>query len=159
MSSVFKKLIEKEFGHSRYNMYYSHMKKVLEKSGTLDIEKISAYDEPVLHDMDEIIRKKGKSILAMMYCRLNETFYKAVRINRGFFMTVIVYILAMLILLLGGFEFFVALPGAVILTLCFGYKLYEFMVNKFCYVDVKIILAYKKVLERLIGDSAMANED
>jgi hypothetical protein len=38
----------------------------------------------------------------------------------------------------------------ILVNLCFVYKAYEFVSNKFCYVDAQIILVYKAVLDRII---------
>ena len=42
------------------------------------------------------------------------------------------------------------LISLTLMSVCFVYKTYEFVVNKFCYVDAHIALVYKAVLDRII---------
>ena len=36
------------------------------------------------------------------------------------------------------------------MNVAFVYKTYEFISNKFCYIDAQIVLVYKAVLDRII---------
>ena len=38
----------------------------------------------------------------------------------------------------------------ILISICFIYKIYEFITNKFCYIDAQIVLVYKAVLDRII---------
>jgi hypothetical protein len=38
----------------------------------------------------------------------------------------------------------------ILINICFVYKIYEFISNKFCYIDAQLILLYKAVLDRII---------
>ena len=139
MTSVLGKLICKELGKDKYHTYITYLK-----------EKQSM---EVFCDIYSELRGRDENTQALMLLRLLETVQLSVRISRHFYFMVIFYVAVMATL-------FFLLPSNVILmismlicTFCIIYKFVEFMINRYCDKDIRMILIYKSVLFHLLEDT------
>ncbi|WP_143099157.1 hypothetical protein [Anaeromicropila populeti] len=147
MSSVFKKLITKELGANQYNKYFfCYQKLIIEKK--YDSTKLS--NKEIYDDIYSILKDRDVNSLENMLERLLDAMHLALRISRQFFFISFVYICAILFLISQGLLIWITLVGVVALTGAFLYKVCEFVVNKYCFIDAHIILVYKSVLDELI---------
>lgn len=142
MASVFKRLIRKELGINSYNRYFAYIKK--------NIENKSLESKEVYEDMYKKLKDKDIETIARMHDRLNEAMLLAFRISRTFLMAFLAYVAGATIVLVKGLNPIITIVALVLMSVCFLLKTYEFVINKYCYVDAQIVLVYKAVLERII---------
>jgi hypothetical protein len=142
MSNVFKKLISKELGEANYNRYCSFLKKNLET-------KISE-SQTIYNDMYEKLKYRDLKVITKMHNRLNDTMILAFKISKNFFFAFLFYLCACIFIIARIYQPALSIGALVLINISFIYKAYEFIVNKFCYIDAQIILVYKAVLDRII---------
>lgn len=142
MANVFKKLIRKELGEINYHRYSSHIKK--------NISNRMNDSQTIFNDMYEKLKYRDMKSISKMHNRLNDTMLLAFRISRNFLFAFLFYLMASVYLVLRemGPEF--TAISLILVNICFAYKIFEFMANKFCYIDAQIVLVYKMVLDRII---------
>ncbi len=143
MSNVFKKLISKELGETNYKRYFSFVKKNVE-------EKVGSSSQTVFNDMYEKLKYRDIKAITKMHHRLNDTMLLAFRISRNFFLAFIFYLGACIYLIARDLQPELTIVALILMSVCFIYKTYEFITNKFCYIDAQIVLVYKAVLDRII---------
>lgn len=140
MSSIFRKLLRRELGRERYAEYVHTLKESLRER---KMEQTEIYE-----DIYHILQDKDKEALNGMNERLNESLLRAFRISKNYGLALLTYLVAFFAL-----AFYtvpqVAIPLLIFTGILFLGKTYEFAVNKFCYIDVHIILIYKSVLEQI----------
>lgn len=141
MSSIFKKLLRKEFGRERYAEYSRTVKEGLRS------QKLSQTE--IYEDIFHILQKKDKKTITKMSERLNESILQAFYINRNYGFAFVTYLVAFFALAFYAIPQ-VAIPLLLFTGVLFLGKTYEFAINKFCYIDVHITLIYKSVLEQLL---------
>ena len=100
--------------------------------------------------MYEKLKYRDFKSIAKMHNRLNDTMLLAFRINKNFFTAFIVYLAASIYLIAKDVRPELTIIALILMTICFLYKTYEFICNKFCYIDAQIVLVYKAVLDRII---------
>ncbi len=147
MVSVFRKLICKELGENSYEQYFACYQKLITNK---------TYNHRVLNNVeiyeDIYNRLKDKDIetLMKMTNRLSESLHLVLRISKTFKVATIVYVLSLLLLLYLGLPFVVSTISIGLVTIAFLYKVYEYIVNKYCFIDAHIVIIYKSVLDHLI---------
>jgi hypothetical protein len=142
MSNVFKKLISKELGEVNYHRYFSFVKKNLETK--------KSDSQTIYNDMYEKLKYRDLKAIAKMHSRLNDTMLLAFRISKNFFFAFLFYLSASIFLIAKSPVPELTIVALVLMSVCFVYKAYEFVANKFCYIDAQIVLVYKAVLDRII---------
>ncbi len=142
MASVFKRLIRKELGVNSYNKYFAYIQK--------NIKNKSLESKDVYEDIYEKLKDRDIESIARMHDRLNDAMLLAFRISRTYVMAFIAYLAASIFLLVRGLNPAITIVALSLMSVCFIIKTYEFVVNKYCYVDAQIVLVYKAVLEKII---------
>lgn len=142
MANVFKKLIRKELGEANYNRYSSFIKK--------NIDNRTSDSQIIFNDMYEKLKYHDLKSISKMHNRLNDTMLLAFRISKNFFFAFLFYLLASVYLILRSMGPELTAMSLILVNICFLYKAYEFVSNKFCYIDAQIVLVYKAVLDRII---------
>lgn len=142
MANVFKKLIRKELGEINYHRYSSVIKKNFE-SRMID-------SQTIFNDMYEKLKYRDLKSISKMHNRLNDTMLIAFRISRNFFFAFLFYLLATVYLIIRSMGPELTMISLILVNICFVYKIYEFISNKFCYIDAQIVLVYKAVLDKII---------
>lgn len=142
MANVFKKLIRKELGEINYHRYSSFIKK--------NIDSRTSDSQTIFNDMYEKLRCRDLKAISKMHNRLNDTMLLAFRISKNFLFAFLFYILASVYLILRAMSPELTAISLILINICFIYKVYEFVSNKFCYIDAQIVLVYKAVLDRII---------
>lgn len=159
MRSVFQILIQSEFGKSSYHKFsllsnkYFENKYIRDNNETKDDnEKELPYNSwliPIYEDIFNRIRKKDKETLDNMRDRLNETVELAIRIKRNFIPAMLFFIVAVFLVYFQNPNTTVTFIGIGLMTLSFIYKIAEYLMNKYCLIDKKIIMIYKLVLDTI----------
>ena len=142
MSNVFKKLISRELGEINYHRYFCFVKR--------NADNRIGDSQIIFDDMYEKLRNRDLKSITKMHSRLNDTMLLAFHISRNFFFTFFFYLLATIYLIAKDISPELTIIALALMNICFIYKIYEFVVNKFCYVDAQIVLVYKAVLDRII---------
>ncbi len=142
MSNVFKKLIRKELGEAEYRRYSSYVKENMET-------RISD-SKTIYEDMYEKLKYRDIKSIARMHNRLNDTMLLAFRISKNFFLAFLFYLSASIFLIAKDLQPILTIIALTMISICFIYKAYEYITNKFCYIDAQIILVYKAVLDKII---------
>ncbi|MHB8129073.1 MAG: hypothetical protein ACYDEX_08760 [Mobilitalea sp.] len=142
MSNVFKKLISKELGEMNYHRYFSYVKK--------NVETKKSDSQTLYNDMYEKLKYRDLRAITKMHSRLNDTMLLAFRISKNFFFAFLFYLSSSIFLIAKALRPELILVALILMNLSFVYKTYEFVSNKFCYIDAQIVLIYKAVLDRII---------
>lgn len=151
MSNVFKKLISKELGVSNYHRYFSSLKK------NVDAKKSDS--QTVYNDMYEKLKYRDLKAITKMHNRLNDTMVLAFKISKNFFFAFMFYLAACIFIIAKVHLPILSIGALVLINVCFVYKAYEFIANKFCYIDAQIILVYKAVLDRIILNERKSSQE
>ncbi|MCR5792727.1 MAG: hypothetical protein K6G65_06130 [Lachnospiraceae bacterium] len=146
MPNVFRKFLRKEFGRNRYNQYFISYQRLI--TGKLDPNREDT--ENVFHDLYHVLGDCDRANLERRHDKLMDTLQLAVKIDKQFIFAVIFYFFAIIFLLLQGIEPLILTIALVAITGCFIYKAVEFLANKFCYIDARLILMYKDILDEMI---------
>lgn len=156
MSSVFKKLITKELGASRYNKYFfCYQKLIIEKK--YDSTKLS--NQEIHDDMYNTLKDRDIVTLKKMLERLLDCMHLALSISKQYMFILFAYVLTIVLILSQGFLWWITVCSIAVLSIAFIYKTIEFIVNKYCFIDAHIILVYKSVLDELILYRAKQMQD
>ena len=142
MSNVFKKLISKELGEVNYHRYFSAVKK------NADSRMIDS--QLIYNDIYEKLKYRDLKAITKMHSRLNDTMLLAFRITKNFFFAFMFYLAASIYLVAKEIRPELTILALILMNVCFVYKTYEFIANKFCYIDAQIVLVYKAVLDKII---------
>lgn len=142
MMSVFKKLIRKELGEVNYNKYFTYIQKNLKNK--------SLESKEVYEDIYTRLKDKDIETIARMHDRLNDAMLLAFRISKNYMFALIFFIVASAFILLKGLVPLVAITALGTMSVLFLVKTYEFVINKYCFIDAQIVLVYKSVLEKII---------
>jgi hypothetical protein len=142
MASIFKKLISKEFGNNNYNKYFFICQKSLENK-TLE-------NNEIYNDIFQLIINKDQIVIKNMQKRLNDSLLLAVRISRTYFFAFLFYLCASFFLITKDINALITVVSLITMSVLFIGKTYEFLVNKYCFIDAHIVLLYKTALDRVL---------
>lgn len=143
MTSVFKKLLRREFGKSKYDSLTKMVKENfhIQKNDSSQLYQI-LYEE---------LKGRDSSMLKKMNERLNDSMLHAFQITKTFGFTAVIYLISFFTLAFS-VEAIIAVPAIIVISGIVLLKAYEYVINRFSRIDLYIILVYKAVLERLMVD-------
>ncbi len=147
MINVFKQFLNQEFGKARYARYFDSVKSSLEDKSYYARKKGS---EELYMELFQELKDEDDTALKEKLEKLIDAMYVAVQIHRRYLFVVIFYVASCLFLIGRQLNGMVTMASLLLISCCFLYKTWEFVVNKYCYVDANIILVYKSVLDRII---------
>lgn len=144
MKSVLGKLIQQEFGRERYAAYTEK----LNNKQSMDI----------FCDIYERLRHESSDDLNYALKKLLESVQVSIRISRNFLYIALGFAVTLVTLVFLGLPsvVFVFAGGAAIL--CFAYKTIEYVRNRYCDRDIRIVLIYKIALFHLLEECCLQNE-
>ncbi len=141
MGNVFKKLMRKEFGAGTYERYCGYIYS--------ELENRSQENKMIFEEMYVALKDKDERVLQGKRERLDSVILQAFGICRNYWFTAAAALTTALLVCL-------LVPGTWLLCLLlaadalgFAAKTCEYISNKYCYVDARIILIYKSVLDKL----------
>jgi predicted house-cleaning noncanonical NTP pyrophosphatase (MazG superfamily) len=147
MGNVFKRLIRKEFGINKYNQYVgSYYRRMRERN--YDYRNLQ--NEEIFEDIYESLKDKDIESLKKMFERLTEAMLLVVKISKTYLSILLVFIAACIFIITRELIPTVTISSIVLMSACFLYKTYEYVANKFCYIDARIVIVYKSVLDQLL---------
>lgn len=141
MFNVLKKTLRKEFGQQKYEQYAQYIKR--------NIREAKQDNTEIYNDLYALLREKEAARLLEMQERLNASLLDAFYISKNYLMTFVAYLAAFVIIASFVAQMY-AVPSMFLISGLFLVKTYEFVVNKFCYIDAHMVLVYKSVLDRLL---------
>ena len=140
--NIFKKLLKKELGASRYDGLVNFVNKYC---GPEVKDSRELYEE-IYEDCNCLDSEK----IVGMQMRLNEVMYQAFQVGRTYSLAFLIYLGAWFALLSLELRTELLLAGVIGITVCFGLKTYQFFANRCAYADARIIETYRMVLERIL---------
>lgn len=149
MINAFEGLLRQELGNSKYVDYlrkYQKMEQLRRTKG----ERIKIAD--VSEEIYEGLKEKDISVLLQMQSRLKDTIMLVLKLSKHYIFIVITYFLALAFIFSLGEVAYINMVTSVILTIAFFYKTYEFLINKYSYLDAYIVIAYKTALEKRLQE-------
>lgn len=144
MKSVLGKLLEKEFGRERYRIYTEK----LNKKESMDI----------FCDIYGSLREQPEEQLNQALYNLLECVQSSIRISKNFLYISIGYLVTVAVILFMQAAWFLVYPAVAVVTTCYVYKFIEFMRNRYCDKDVRIVLIYKIALFHLLEENCAGDE-
>lgn len=105
--------------------------------------------------MYDKLKDKDLRVIKRMHERLNDAMLLALRISKTYLFTFLFYLGAVIFVFGVGLQPILMVIGLILMTLCFLFKTYEFIVNKYCFIDAQIVLVYKAVLDELLMNKKM----
>lgn len=144
MKSVLGKLIQRRFGCERYTIYTEKLNKKESMDIFCDIYR------NLCQQSQEDLNNALKELLG--YVQMS------IRISRNFLYITMGYMVAMAMLLLMELSWVILLPSLAVVSICYLYKLIEFVRNRYCDRDVRIVLIYKIALFHLLEESCLQKE-
>lgn len=142
MASIFKKLISRELGENTYNKYFFVCQKRLQS-------KASDSNE-IFNDIYEYLKNKDHKAIKKMQDRLNDSMFLAVRISRTYFFSFLFYFGAAVFMISKEISALIIVMSLILMSICFLVKTYEYLINKYCFIDAQIVLVYKTVLDKIL---------
>ncbi|BCJ93503.1 hypothetical protein acsn021_10720 [Anaerocolumna cellulosilytica] len=142
MASVFKKLISSELGENNYNKYFFVCQKSLQNK-VFDSKEI-------YNDIYENLKNKDRITIKKMQGRLNDAMFLAIRISKTYFFSFLFFIGAIFFLITKDLHPIITILSILLMIMLFLAKTYEFIVNKYCFIDAHIVLVYKTVLDKML---------
>lgn len=138
MNSVLGKLIQKEFGRNKYKAYRNK----LERKECMDI----------FCDIYYNLNRISDDNLCVKLVNLLRTVQLSVKISQIFFYVTVGFTLAILILSLMPLIIEIKVIAIGALAAMYFYKLAEYVRNRYCDQDVRLVLIYKTALFHLLSD-------
>lgn len=138
MKSVLGKLIQKEFGRSKYKMYCHK----LDQKACMDI----------FCDIYLELMRMSEEKLCDKLTHLLGTVQLSVKISRMFFAISIAFCVGLFLLGMTPMLAVIKVVAASILVILYAYKGYEYWKNRTCDRDVKLVLIYKTALFHLLSE-------
>lgn len=151
MGNEYRKLLKSQFGKKNYADFVRSVKTGLSSS--------SLIHKGVYQEMYHKLSYLQQGTLVGQHRQLEDVILRVMRIGRMYSLAVTVYLLSVLLLLLYGTVPVFTGIGLSLVTLAFAVKTAEYLGNKFCYIDVRIIITYKTALERLIMEAEVQKNE
>ena len=151
VSNEYRRLLKSQFGKKSYAGFVRLVKEGL--NSTTIIQK------DVYHEIYHRLKTLQPGALIGKHRQLEDVIARVIRIGKMYSIAVGVYLAAVAILILQGTVPLYTCVGIILLTLAFAVKTGEYLGNKFCYVDVRIMINYKTALEHLILESEVRKNE
>lgn len=151
MGNEYRRLLKSQFGKKSYAGFVRSVKAGL--NSTTIIQK------DVYHEIYHRLKTLQPGALIGKHRQLEDVIAHVVRIGRMYSLAAGVYLAALAVLMLYGTVPLYTFIGIILLTLTFAVKTGEYLGNKFCYVDVRIMINYKTALEHLILESEVQKDE
>ena len=99
--------------------------------------------------------RRSKEDLNHSLRKLLTSVQMSMSISKNFLRITLAEIVAVMVLLLAGLQPLVLYPAILVLAAMYIFKLMEYMKNRFCEVDIKIVLIYKIALFHLLEENSL----
>lgn len=147
MLSILGKLLCRELGEQKYDMYFSYYCKYI--NGGEDGIK-DRHNEMIFNDIYGQLENKDIYTLHEMLERLLDAVSLSVKISRQYMWVWLGTVLTIIFLIMFPVTLTWTVCGIFFVIMSFGYKSMVFIVNRYCFIDANIILMYKMALYHTI---------
>jgi len=147
--NILKKTLRREFGQEKYAQYARSIKQ--------NIREAKNDNSEIFNDLYANLKSRDAKHLEEMQVRLNESLLDAFRVSRIYLWAFVAYLTAFVIICSCVIQKY-AVPLLLVISIAFLVKTYEFLVNKFCYVDAHMVLIYKAVLDKVRAEQRVAGQ-
>ena len=142
MNGVFKKLLRKELGIRRYESYCNDIRK---------LEDRTVYTAKLYIDIYQMLAKQDVASLEKRKANMEEAILRTFDICRQYIIVLFASVVTLFLLYFINPAQEILMSLSIIWFLGFGAKTLEYITNRFCFVDAKLMLVYQAVLEQLCG--------
>lgn len=142
MQNEYRRFLKNQVGKKNYA---SFVRSVNSGSASVGVVQKEVYLE-----LYQILQSLQQKTLVGKYRQLEHVIRSVTLIGKTYYLAVGMYCAAVLLLLVCGTVPILTYAGIGLLSAAFAWKTYEYIGNRFCYTDVRLILIYKMVLECLI---------
>lgn len=151
MENVFKRLILNEFGKKAYYKFFLLCKIYIENKYIKgeSSQNLNSWLLPIYIDIYEQIKDEKPETVEKMRLRLKHAIDLGIRIKKNFIYAFLFYLGGVFLILVQKINPLISLISISAMTLCFLYKVMEYFVNKYCLIDIQIIMVYKLVLDTM----------
>ncbi len=155
--NIFCKCLRREFGRQQYRKYLEMCREELQGADILQ-EQYRIEEKHVFQIMYRQLEGIQPQDLHPKMERLVETLLKAFQIGRQFALAALIYALACILIIALQLDPTVTCVSLALLGICFLYKVYEYISNKVCFMDVYLFMVYKSVLEKIAAMQGQLEE-
>ena len=113
-----------------------------------NIREAKTDNAEIFDDLYAMLKSEDEKRLEEMQERLNTSLLDAFRVSRTYLWAFVAYLAAFVVIASYVIQMY-AVPLLLFISAMFLVKTYEFLVNKFCYVDAHMVLIYKAVLDKI----------
>lgn len=142
MNGIFKKLLRRELGIRRYESYCDDIRK---------LEDRTAYTAKLYMDMYRMLAQQDTASLQKRKANMEEAIVRTFDICRQYITVLFASVVTLFLLYFINPAHEILMLLSLIWFLGFGAKTLEYITNRFCFVDAKLMLVYQAVLEQLCG--------
>ena len=146
MSNVLKKCLCKDLGESDYEQYVDICRETFVKSPA-KAEVIKEHE--VFLDIQGLLSKESDEELKARSENMEKATNRSITIAKSFVFIVVYYVLANIVLIGMGLDYYVTCVSLALIGICFLYKLIEFLSNKYCFIDAYLMMIYKAALDEV----------
>lgn len=152
MLSILGKLLCRELGEYKYDLYFSHYSRYIKELSENDqreakeVKVAAKHNEEIFIDIYEQLKMKDIYDLQQMLERLLSAIELTVRISKQYMFVWIATVLTIIILLASPVSAIITVIGVLTVIMSFVYKSMVYVVNRYCFIDANIILLYKTAL-------------
>lgn len=147
MLSILGKLICKELGEQKYDMYFECYSRYVHSDGS---EPKNSHSEMIFRDIYKQLGNKDIYTLQKMLERLLGAIELSVKISRQYMWVWLCTVITIVLLIFMPVSFWWTVFGIGFVITCFGYKSVVFIINRYCFIDANIVLLYKTALYHMI---------
>lgn len=147
MLSILGKLICKELGEQKYDMYFEYYSRYVNNA---ENQPKSKHNEMIFKDIYKQLGSKDIYTLQKMLERLLGAIELSIRISRQYMWVWLCTVMTIALLIFLPVSVWWTVAGIVFVVTCFGYKSIVFLINRYCFIDANIILLYKTALYHMI---------
>ena len=133
-------MLRSEFGRVKYEEYARSIKQNIKEAKTDNSE--------IFNDLYKFLQEKNGKVLEEMQERLNSSLLDTFLVSKNYLWAFVAYLTAFFVICSCVIQLY-AVPLLLFISAAFLVKTYEFLVNKFCYVDAHLVLIYKSVLDKI----------
>lgn len=142
MHNEYRRFLKNQVGKKNYASFARSV-----NSGSASVGVVQ---KEVYMELYQILHSLQQKALVGKYRQLEHVIHSVTLIGKMYYLAVGMYCAAVLVLLTCGTVPVLTYVGIGLLSVAFAWKTYEYVGNRFCYTDVRLILIYKMVLECLI---------
>ncbi|MGN0165807.1 MAG: hypothetical protein ACI39R_06460 [Lachnospiraceae bacterium] len=139
MKGEFKRLLLMEFGRNNYRFFVTQLLNEKAQDEVLCV--------PVIRIMMKSLLTRSNEELEKMENRLNEAMLISYKICRGFIPYLLCSFCTIILIHIFTSNNFITFLSATLIALCLGIRLTQYVINKYCYIDARLILSYKVSLD------------